>query len=134
LREAAAAEIDNVIILITITVIMLVDPSHYLPMKPVAFHILLSLADGERHGYAITQEIANRTSTPIRVEPGNLYRFLRELLDSKLVEETDRLDGQERRRYYRLTTLGRKVAAAETTRLTELVAEARSKKWLRGRT
>lgn len=112
---------------------MLAPIDAFLPLKPVAFQILLSLADGERHGYGITQDIANRTSARLRIEPGNLYRFLRELLDNRLVEETDRRDDDERRRYYRVTTLGRKVAAAETERLTDLVAEARSKKWLRGK-
>lgn len=108
-------------------------PRALLPLKPVAFQILLSLAEGERHGYAITQDIAGRTSAGMRVEPGNLYRFLKELLDKGLVEETGRRDDDQRRRYYRLTSLGRKAAAAETERLTELVAEARGKKWLRGR-
>jgi DNA-binding PadR family transcriptional regulator len=106
-------------------------PDAFLPLKPVAFQVLLSLADGERHGYAITQDIARRSSARLRIEPGNLYRFLRELLADRLVEETQRRDDDERRRYYRLTDLGRRVAAAETARLIELVAEAKSKRWLR---
>jgi len=107
------------------------DPDTFLPLKPVAFQILLSLADEERHGYAIAQDIASRTSARMHVEPGNLYRFLSELLDTKLVEETGRRDADERRRFYRLTLLGRRVAAAETARLSDLVREARGKKWLR---
>ena len=113
------------------------DPDAFLPLKPVAFQILLSLADGERHGYGITQAILGRTSAKMRLEPGNLYRSLRTMLDDGLIEESDRrpaadLD-DERRRYYRITTLGRKVALAETVRLTALVAEARGKQWLKGR-
>lgn len=113
------------------------DVDHLLPLRPVAFQILLSLADGERHGYGITQEIASRTSARMRLEPGNLYRSLRTMLDEGLIEESERrpapdLD-DERRRYYRITTLGRRVAVAETARLAEVVAEAKGKRWLRAR-
>jgi DNA-binding PadR family transcriptional regulator len=115
-----------------------VRPDAFLPLKPVAFQILLSLADGERHGYGITQDIANRTAARMRIEPGNLYRSLRTMLDDGLIEESERrpapdLD-DERRRYYRITPLGRKVALAETARLEALVAEAKGKRWLRSRT
>lgn len=111
------------------------DLDRHLPMKPVAFQILLSLADGERHGYGITQDIAARTAARMRIEPGNLYRSLKAMLDDGLIEESEKrpapdLDDQ-RRRYYRITPLGRKVAMAETARLEALVAEARSKKWAR---
>jgi len=113
------------------------DVDRLLPLRPVAFQILLSLADGERHGYGITQDIASRTSARLRIEPGNLYRSLRAMLDAGLIEESERrpapdLD-DERRRYYRITPLGRRVAAAETARLAALVTEARAKKWLRAR-
>jgi DNA-binding PadR family transcriptional regulator len=113
------------------------DVDRLLPLRPVAFQILLSLADGERHGYGITQDIAGRTSAKMRLEPGNLYRSLRAMLDDRLSEESGRrpapdLD-DERRRYYRLTPLGRRVAAAETARLEAVVADARSKRWLRAR-
>jgi DNA-binding PadR family transcriptional regulator len=108
-----------------------------LPLKPVAFQVLLSLADGERHGYAITQDIAARTHARMRIEPGNLYRSLKALLDDGVIVESERrppagLD-DERRRYYRLTPLGRKVAAAELERLEALVADARTKRWLTSR-
>jgi DNA-binding PadR family transcriptional regulator len=111
------------------------DVDRHLPLKPVAFQILLSLAEGERHGYGITQDIASRTAARMRIEPGNLYRSLRAMLDAGLIGESERrpapdLD-DERRRYYRITTLGRKVALAETARLEALVAEAREKKWIR---
>jgi DNA-binding PadR family transcriptional regulator len=105
----------------------------HLPVKPVAFQILLSLADGERHGYGITQDIAARTSARMRIEPGNLYRSLKAMLDAGLIEESERrpapdLDDQ-RRRYYRITPLGKRVALAETARLEALVADAR-RAWL----
>ncbi len=111
------------------------DADRFLPLKPVAFQILLSLADGERHGYAITQDIAARTSARMNIEPGNLYRSLKAMLDDGLIEESERrpapdLDDQ-RRRYCRITALGRRVAAAETVRLEALVAEAKGKRWLR---
>lgn len=109
----------------------------FLPLKPVAFHVLMSLADGERHGYAITQEISERTSARMRIEPGNLYRSIKALLDDGLIEETSARKSEEstdeRRRYYRLTDMGRRVAAAETTRLEELLADAKGKRWLKGR-
>jgi DNA-binding PadR family transcriptional regulator len=113
------------------------DVDRLLPLKPVAFQILLSLADGERHGYAITQDIAGRTSARMRLEPGNLYRSLKSMLDDGLIEESERrpapdLD-DERRRYYRITPLGRRVAMAETSRLEAVVNEAKAKKWVRGR-
>jgi DNA-binding PadR family transcriptional regulator len=109
----------------------------HLPLKPVEFHVLLSLADAERHGYGITRDIAGRTSARMRIEPGNLYRSLKAMLDSGLIEESERrpapdLD-DERRRYYRITALGRRVAAAETARLEALVAEARARRWLKTR-
>jgi DNA-binding PadR family transcriptional regulator len=107
------------------------------PLKPVEFQILLSLADSERHGYGITQDIANRPSARMRIEPGNLYRSLKAMLDAGLIEESERrpapdLD-DERRRYYRITALGRRAAAAETVRLEQLVAEAKTKKWTKAR-
>jgi DNA-binding PadR family transcriptional regulator len=106
-------------------------------MKPVAFQILLSLSDGERHGYAITQDIAGRTSAKVQLEPGNLYRSLKAMLDDGVIEESDRrpaadLD-DERRRYYRITPLGRKVAAAEIARLEAVVADAKARRWVRSR-
>jgi DNA-binding PadR family transcriptional regulator len=111
------------------------DVDRHLPVKPVAFQILLSLADGERHGYGITQDIASRTAARMRIEPGNLYRSLKAMLDDGLIEESERrpapdLDDQ-RRRYYRIAPLGRRVAAAETARLEAVVAEAKGKRWVR---
>lgn len=112
------------------------DPEALLPLKPVVFQVLLSLVDGERHGYGIVQEIAERSSARLQLEPGNLYRTLRYMLDEALIESSDRRPppGQddERRRYYRITRFGQRVAAAEAARLVELVADARARNLLKG--
>ena len=104
-------------------------PDTLLPLKPVVFQVLLSLADGERHGYAIVQDISERTAARIKLEPGNLYRSLKWMLDRGLIEESERrpapdLD-DERRRYYRVTRFGQRVAVAETARLQQVVSDAR---------
>lgn len=102
-------------------------------MRPVAYQILLALADGERHGYAITRDIAQRTAARMNLEPGNLYRTLKWMLDRNLIEESDRRPApdvdDERRRYYRITRFGWRVGVAETARLEALVAEAKTKRW-----
>jgi DNA-binding PadR family transcriptional regulator len=104
---------------------------HVLPLRPVAFQVLLSLLDGELHGYGLVQDIARRTASGIDLEPGNLYRHLKAMLDSGLIEESDRRPvaerDDERRRYYRITRLGRLTAAAETTRLEVVLADARAR-------
>ncbi|HYK91908.1 MAG TPA: PadR family transcriptional regulator [Acidobacteriota bacterium] len=105
-----------------------------LPLTPAVFHILLALADGDRHGYSIMQEAEFRTQGKIRLGPGTLYGSIRRMLADGLIEETDErpdaaLD-DERRRYYHLTNFGRRVAAAEAERLQSLVVEARAKKLL----
>ena len=92
--------------------------------------MLVSLADEDRHGYAILQEIAERTDGRIRLSPSTLYAVIKRLLELDLIEElTERPDpahDDERRRYYRLTTLGRRVARAEAARLTRQLADARA--------
>jgi len=103
----------------------------HLPLTPAAFHVLLALADRDRHGYAIMQEVQASTGGQVAMGPGTLYGTLKRLLAAGLVEESDErpdptIDDQ-RRRYYRLTYLGRRVAAAEAARLAEAVADARSK-------
>jgi DNA-binding PadR family transcriptional regulator len=102
-----------------------------LPLRPVVFHVLLTLADGERHGYAIVQDIAERSSARLQLEPGNLYRHLKSMLDDGLIEESERRpaggNDDERRRYYRITKLGRQAAIAEAARLDALAAEARAR-------
>jgi DNA-binding PadR family transcriptional regulator len=95
------------------------------PLSPVFFHILLSLAVGERHGYALKREIALRTGGKLKPGPGVLYGSISKMLELGLIEESDvrpdpHLD-DERRRYYRITSYGRKVAQAEAARMRELV-------------
>lgn len=95
------------------------------PLSPAVFHILLSLAEGERHGYALRREIAGRTGGKLKPGPGVLYGSIHKMLEQGLIEESDErpdphLD-DERRRYYRITPYGRKVAQAEAARMHELV-------------
>jgi DNA-binding PadR family transcriptional regulator len=112
------------------------DMNHLLPLTPAVFHILLALADGERHGYAIMQEVTNTTEGRIKMGPGTLYGTIKRLLEAKLVEESDErpdpaLD-DERRRYYQLTGIGRRVLKAEAERLAALVKLAQSKRLIGG--
>jgi DNA-binding PadR family transcriptional regulator len=102
----------------------------FLPLQKDTFHILVALADRDRHGYSIMQDIAQRTDGKIRLSPSTLYGAIRRLLETGLIEELDeRPDSEhddERRRYYRLTPFGRKVAVAEARRLERLLADARA--------
>jgi DNA-binding PadR family transcriptional regulator len=96
-----------------------------------AFHILLALADGERHGYAITREVAEETGGEVKLGPGTLYRMLKQLLDDEWIVEIDRTDSDDpRRRYYKLTPRGRRVAQAEAQRLANVVRLARARRLL----
>jgi DNA-binding PadR family transcriptional regulator len=108
------------------------DPQAELPLTPGTFHILLALADGERHGYAIMREVGERSEGTVRLGPGTLYGSLKRLLEGGLVEESDdRADpalDDERRRYYRITPFGVAVARAEARRLDALVRVARRKR------
>ena len=109
----------------------LLDPEKMLPLTPAVFHILLALADGERHGYAIMRGVAQQTEGCIRMGPGTLYGTVKRMLADGLIEEADErpdpaLD-DERRRYYRLTDFGVKVASAEVRRMSSLVKTARGK-------
>jgi DNA-binding PadR family transcriptional regulator len=104
----------------------------FLPLTPSMLHTLVALADGDKHGYAIIKEIARRTDDAVRLSAGTLYALIRRAEADGLIVETDErpdisLD-DERRRYYRLTPLGRKVAAAEIERLEAIVEMAREKK------
>jgi DNA-binding PadR family transcriptional regulator len=105
------------------------EPEDFLPLPGDTFDVLVSLADDDRHGYAILQDIAQRTDGRIRLSPSTLYAVIKRLLESGLIEElSERPDpdhDDERRRYYRLTRLGRRVAVAEAARLTRLLADAR---------
>jgi DNA-binding PadR family transcriptional regulator len=111
-----------------------IDPEKFLPLTPAVFHVLLALAEGERHGYAIMQEVAASTQGCIKMGPGTLYGTIKRLLQARLIAESDerpdpKLD-DERRRYYRLTALGQRVARAEARRYEDLVAAARGKQLL----
>jgi DNA-binding PadR family transcriptional regulator len=99
------------------------------PLRSVEFEVLLALAGGERHGYAILREVQERTEGTVVLEPGTLYRALRRMLAAGFVSRTEprRGGGDERRRYYRLTALGRRVAEAEAARLAGLVVAARAR-------
>jgi len=107
----------------------------FLPLTPVAFEILLALADGERHGYSILQDIEVRSGGAVSLHAGSLYRALARLLEDRLIEELDgRSSGSddERRRYYRLTSRGVAVARAEIKRLETQLAAARGTRLLKG--
>jgi DNA-binding PadR family transcriptional regulator len=99
------------------------------PLTPALFHVLLSLADGEKHGYAILKEVAGRTDEKVVLSTGTLYGIIKRLLADGWIRESA-LGSTERRRAYRLTPLGRKVALAEAERLRDLVSSARAKKLL----
>jgi DNA-binding PadR family transcriptional regulator len=103
-----------------------------LPLTPAVFHILLALADGERHGYGIMQEVAAITEGQMKMGPGTLYGTIKRMLEARLIEESDErpdptLD-DERRRYYKLTDFGGCVARAEVERLENLVVVAQTKR------
>lgn len=103
------------------------DLSPFLPLSPATLHILLSLAGEERHGYGIMQEVARQSDGQYKLGPGTLYDNLQKLMDQAIVEEASRrsADDDPRRRYYRLTGLGRRILTAEVARLEGVVREAR---------
>ena len=104
-------------------------PDAFLPLTAVAFEILLALADGERHGYSILQEVEQRSGGAVSLHAGSLYRALARLLESELIEELsdapDPAHTDERRRYYRLTPEGREAARREMARMSALLNHAR---------
>ena len=109
----------------------------FLPLTPVAFEILLALADGEQHGYSIMREVERRSDGAVVLHPGTLYRALARLLESGLIEELDErpdpAHDDQRRRYYQLTHAGIAVARAEAERLAGQLAAARARKLLKVR-
>ncbi len=112
------------------------DPEDLLPLSPAIFHILLALADKDRHGYGIMQEVRNRTEEQVQLGPGTLYGAIKRLLEKGVIEEMDErpdpdLD-DERRRYYHLTDFGQRVLRSEVERLTRLVQQAQAKQLLPG--
>jgi DNA-binding PadR family transcriptional regulator len=115
------------------------DPRDFLPLTPAIAHILLALADEDRHGYAIMQEIERMTNGAVRMGPGTLYGTVKRMLASGLIAEVDEPDkagrdddgktgSDERRRYYRATPLGESALAAETERMAALLGAARAKR------
>lgn len=106
------------------------------PLPAAAFQILLSLSEEDLHGYAIMRQVQEQTGGRMKLGPGTLYSSIQSLLDEKLIEEIDQRDDApatvERRRFYRLTSAGRKLARSEAERLADLLRVARAKKILRG--
>lgn len=111
-------------------------PEELIPLTPAVFNILLALADGEKHGYSIMLEVENNTNNQVNMGPGTLYGSIKRMLKTNLIEESDdrpdpQLDDQ-RRRYYRLTQIGRRALKLEAERLASQVAVARKKRLLDG--
>jgi DNA-binding PadR family transcriptional regulator len=106
------------------------------PLTPPVFHILLALADNERHGYGIMQDVARQTNDALQMGPGTLYGCLKRMLAAGLIEEAEeRPDPEiddERRRYYRMTTLGNRAARAEAQRIATALLAAKSKRVFAG--
>lgn len=112
------------------------DPRTHLPLTPIVLHILLVLAEGERHGYAIAQEIESATNGQVRAGPGTMYGSIQRMLTAALIEEMPAgrrggTDDDGRRRYYRISSLGERVLALELQRLVDVVRIARDKQLLR---
>ena len=107
----------------------------YLPLTPALFHVLLALADGEKHGYVISKEIARRTNNEVNLSTGTLYGIIKRLLNDGLIAELRQRpaasEDDERRRYYRLAPKGRDLAAAEAERLEKVLALARARRLLK---
>jgi DNA-binding PadR family transcriptional regulator len=106
-----------------------IDVQKFIPLKTQWFHIMVSLAGGEQHGYGIMQDVLNRTTGKVRLWPATLYGSIKRLIEADLIEESDERPAPElddaRRRYYRLTSLGKLVLDAECERLQELVRSIR---------
>ena len=113
-----------------------IKPDSLLPLPVAVSHILIALADRDRHGYSIMQDVSARTEGKVQLSAGTLYSSIRRMLEQGLIEELkdspDPTSTDERRRYYRLTRFGKRVAAAEVERLTGLVRQARATGLVRG--
>lgn len=111
------------------------DPASLLPLTPAMFHVMVALADGDHHGYAILKHVAEHTNGRVQLSTGTLYGIIKRLLADGLVEEPKRRppagEDDERRRYYRLTDFGRKVVSAETARLEAMVSAVRSTRFFK---
>lgn len=105
------------------------SPESLLPLPTAVFHILVALADDDRHGYSIMQDVSARTDGKVRLSPGTLYTSIHRMLEQGLIEELaespDPKSQDERRRYYRLSAFGRKAAMAEAKRLTDMLSQAK---------
>jgi DNA-binding PadR family transcriptional regulator len=112
-------------------------PESFLPLKPHWFHVLLSLSDQDQHGYGIMQEVLERTEGKVHLWPPTLYGTIKRLIEEDLIRESNKRPAPElddaRRRYYRLTNLGRRVLAAESSRLEALVRAVHAKRGARPR-
>lgn len=106
-----------------------------LPLAPAFLHILIALGEGERHGYSIMQDVADRTGGKVRMSPGTLYGSIKRMLEEGLIGEltTGAAGADERRRFYRITRFGRRVAQAEADRLASLLSQARQSGLIAGR-
>ena len=108
------------------------DPHDLLPLPPAQLHILLALADGDKHGYAVMSEVERMTDGEVSMGPGTLYGAIKRMLNADLIEESDNRPDpdidDERRRYYRVTGYGARVLTAELARLEQLVRAAEAKK------
>jgi len=106
------------------------DIDSFLPLPTAVFHVLVALADRDRHGYSVMLDVAERTGGSLRLSPSSLYAAIKRLLGqgliAELAERPDPANDDERRRYYQLTPLGRRVAKAEARRLEQLLADARA--------
>ena len=103
------------------------DPMPYIPLTPAALQVLLALADGPKHGYAILKDVEARSQGEIRLSTGTLYGLIKRFLDDEIIVElSPAAQDDERRRPYKLTAFGRDVAGAEAERLEKIVAEARA--------
>jgi DNA-binding PadR family transcriptional regulator len=114
-----------------------VKPESFLPLQEAAFHILMALADEDRHGYAIIQDVAVRTGGALRLSAATMYRSIQRMLEQGMIVETNERpapdEDDERRRYYRITPFGTAVARAEARRLTHLIKLARASGFVPGR-
>ena len=111
------------------------DPKALLPLTPAAFHVLVALAESEKHGYAIMKQVSELTEGRVELSAGTLYGIIKRLVGDGLIEtvrssRAQRAQEDERRRYYRLTRFGREVAVAEADRLERALSFARAKKLL----
>ena len=113
------------------------DPRAFVPLPPAALHVLLAIGAEERHGYAIMGEVGRITDGAVRMGPGTLYGTIKRLLGNSLIEEcgerVDPLRADQRRRYYRVTTLGRAVVASEVERLDSMIKKTDARTWAAGR-